>query len=45
MSLLLFIELDGISIAAEENANADNECGKGEADDKADYEVGVGSRV
>lgn len=45
MSLLLLIELDGISITAEENANANNECGESEADDKADYEVGVGSRV
>lgn len=45
MPLLLLIELDGISITAEEDANADNECGKGEADDEADYEVGVGTRV
>lgn len=45
MSLLLLIEFDGISITAEEYANADDECCEGQANDKADYEVGVGSRV
>lgn len=45
MPLLLFVELDGISITAEEYANADYKCGECEADDKADYEVGIGSRV
>lgn len=45
MSLLPFVELEGIAVEAEENADADDECGEGEADNKADYKVGIGSRV
>lgn len=45
MPLFLFIEFYGISVETEENADADDECGEGETDDKADYEICIGSRV
>lgn len=45
MSVLLLREPDGISVAAEENCDADEEGCHGEADDEADDEVCMSGRA
>ncbi|RFU75307.1 hypothetical protein TARUN_6944 [Trichoderma arundinaceum] len=43
--MLLFGESDGVPVAAEEDADAGDEGGEGEADDEADDEIGMGGRA